>query len=335
MAQNNNLSPLPFYDSKDKQEFRRWYSYGDIYPYIASSQYLVPFFVSNENNIISIDNVEFFSACCGESSVLGSGTYSWNFASPFSATHQYYEGEYAGLDGSVYQFVMDHLGAWSEGDVEYRGDVYNIYGYQLKNAMSFYNGASSSVMYYSGNGIVGLPTGAYYIKITFTDSLGSGKVRYSEVFFAEDVSKKVSIKWYNADDLEFDGGFIPYNHTANSLYYSNRIYLDTHIGLPEYSYTEEGEERNGRFFPVKQISEKTYKFVAIVPEFVCDLMRTIRMSDVMTIYDNELGNTYNLEQFETDVKWLDGGRYAKIECSFQTNTIVKKIGKAYSDIISR
>lgn len=327
MAQNNNLSPLPFYDSKDKQEFRRWYSYGDMYPYIVSSQYLVPFFINHSQNITSIDSVEIIGACCGEVPLDGIGE--------FYETVQYYAGNVVHHNGHSFLFMNDHLGPWTGTDVQDQGILPSTYGYTLKTAMSFYNGDGSSAIYYSGNQSLNIPFGAYYLKIAFKDALNTPVIRYSEVFFAEDVSKKVSIKWYNADDLPFDGGFIPYNHTANSLYYSNRIYLDTHIGLPEYSFTEEGEERNGKFFPVKQISEKTYKFVVIIPEFVCDLMRTIRMSDVMTIYDNELGNTYNLEQFETDTKWLDGGRYAQMECSFQTNTIVKKIGKAYSDIISR
>ena len=104
--------------------------------------------------------------------------------------------------------------------------------------------------------------------------------------------------------------------------------------MPEYTFTEDGEERDGRFFPIKQISEKVYKFKAVVPEYLCDCMRLIRLSDVVIITD-QLGRTYNVEHFEMDVKWLDGGHLAEIDCSFETDTVVKKVGKAYGTITPR
>ena len=53
------------------------------------------------------------------------------------------------------------------------------------------------------------------------------------------------------------------------------------------------------------------------------------MADYIEITDN-LGRHYDVEQFEMDVKWSQGGHYAEVSCSFQTDTVVKKIGKAYN-----
>lgn len=184
---------------------------------------------------------------------------------------------------------------------------------------------------------IGLEKGAYFMQFDLSTNGGPMTV-YSDVFFVEpstDLDKFfVGIEWYDGADLELsDGGVIPYAHILGSLY-KNQIFLDTTIGMPEYTFTEDGEERDGRFFPIKQISEKVYKFKAVVPEYLCDCMRLIRLSDVVIITD-QLGRTYNVEHFEMDVKWLDGGHLAEIDCSFETDTVVKKIGKAYGTITPR
>lgn len=184
---------------------------------------------------------------------------------------------------------------------------------------------------------IGLEKGAYFMQFDLSTNGGPMTV-YSDVFFVEpctDLDKFfVGIEWYDGADLELsDGGVIPYAHILGSLY-KNQIFLDTTIGMPEYTFTEDGEERDGRFFPIKQISEKVYKFKAVVPEYLCDCMRLIRLSDVVIITD-QLGRTYNVEHFEMDVKWLDGGHLAEIDCSFETDTVVKKVGKAYGTITPR
>ena len=46
MTPNNNFSVLPFYESKNDQDFRRWWKYGRIYPLFSRAGYLLPFQVS-------------------------------------------------------------------------------------------------------------------------------------------------------------------------------------------------------------------------------------------------------------------------------------------------
>lgn len=302
---NNNLSPIPFYGSLAEQDFRKWYAYGGMYPHRVSSRNLVPFFFTVDEEGVSIDKVSVFQVCCNEE-VFGKGSYNLSFSDAFSVHKE------EGGDVPIGSMIAAKCGIM-EAD-----------GY--------------STIYYSAPNInIGLEKGAYFMQFDLTTDGGPMTV-YSDVFFVEpyaDLNKFfVGIKWYDGSDLELsDGGVIPYAH-GEGKYYGNQIFLDTTIGMPEYSFTEDGEERDGRFFPIKQISEKVYKFKAIVPEYLCDCMRLIRLSDVVTITD-QLGHSYKVEHFEMEVEWLDGGHLAEIDCSFETDTVVKKIGKAYGTITPR
>ena len=104
--------------------------------------------------------------------------------------------------------------------------------------------------------------------------------------------------------------------------------------MPEYAMTEDGEERDGRFFPIKQISEKKYHFKCILPEYACDCIRLAGLSDVVKITD-QYGREYDVEHIEFDVSWLDGGALAEVDVTFETDTVVKKIGKNYGTITPR
>ena len=80
---------------------------------------------------------------------------------------------------------------------------------------------------------------------------------YSDVFTSVDsVDGYLKIEWFDIDDFIFDAGRIVYKNG-----FKNVVYLCTEIGKPEYVFEEDGETRDGYFFPEKQISEKTYKFV--------------------------------------------------------------------------
>ena len=287
----NNLSCIPFYTKKEHQDFRLWYSYGEKYPYYVPSDFLIPFSFVVPYHSEQPDNikVEFYRACCSEEKYLGT------------------QGAYN------YNFSV----------------IMNSNGLVVKNDDT----REISVLTYFAREVdsLDLEEGMYYMKITLVYGQ-TNETYYSDVFFVKDASKLdkcVCIKWRNEENLEYDGGFIPYGELEGGEPFTNRLYLDTTIAMPEYKFTEDGEERNGRFFPIKQISEKVYKMSFIAPEYLCDVMRLIRMADYIEITDN-LGRHYDVEQFEMDVKWSQGGHYAEVSCSFQTDTVVKKIGKAYS-----
>src|SRR5574344_202868 len=286
----NNLSCIPFYTKKEHQDFRLWYSYGEKYPYYVPSDYLIPFSFVVPYHSEQPDNikVEFYRACCSEEQYLG--------------TQDAYNNNLSAR--------MNMNGLPIEND-----DTREI-----------------SVLTYFAREVVSLDMeeGMYYMKITLVYGQ-TNETYYSDVFFVKDASKLdkfVCIKWRNEENLEYDGGFIPYGELEGGEPFTNRLYLDTTIAMPEYKFTEDGEERNGRFFPIKQISEKVYKMSFTAPEYLCDVMRLIRMADYIELYDG-LGRTLVVEQFEMDVKWSQGGHYAEVTCSIQTDTVIKKIGKAY------
>ena len=149
---------------------------------------------------------------------------------------------------------------------------------------------------------------------------------YSDVFTAVKViTNYLKIEWYDIKDLEYDGWGIVYQ--LGQLQFVNRLYLNVELGKPDYVFDEEGEQRDGYFFPEKQISEKTYKCTILAPEYLCDVMRFIRMSDSITVVDS-YGRTYAVDTFLITPKWQDQGNLASVEIEFQTSTVAKKIGRA-------
>lgn len=164
------------------------------------------------------------------------------------------------------------------------------------------------------------PDGIYYLRIS--DGV---QTWYSDMFTAvSDVSGYLKLEWWDVEDLVFSAGRIVYNDPK----FVNRLYLCTELGKPEYPFEEEGEERDGFYFPEKQISEKTYKCTITAPEYLCDVMRLIRMADYVRVTD-KYGRVYNVDTFLMTPSWLTQGDLASVEIEFQTDTVVKKIGKGY------
>lgn len=162
--------------------------------------------------------------------------------------------------------------------------------------------------------------GQYYA--TLTDGVDTW---FSEVFtFVNDLSGYLKVEWYDKENLFFDSGMIVYQNPT----FKNRLYLATELGKPDYTFEEEGETRNGYFFPEKQLSEKTYKCTILAPEYLCDVMRFIRMADYVTVTD-KYGRKYDCDTFLITPKWQTQGDLASVEIEFETDTVVKKIGRGY------
>lgn len=167
---------------------------------------------------------------------------------------------------------------------------------------------------------INTPDGIYYA--TLSDGV---QTWYSEMFtIVQDVSGYLKIEWYDIENAVFDAGTIVYRNPL----FKNVLYLCTELGKPEYQFEEEGENRDGYFFPEKQISEKTYHCICLAPEFLCDVMRLIRMSDYVTITD-KYGRIYDCDTFLITPKWQTQGDLASVEIEFETATVIKKIGRGY------
>lgn len=167
------------------------------------------------------------------------------------------------------------------------------------------------------------PDGRYYATLriyTLTNSV----TYYSEVYtVVHSLDNFLKIEWYDEDNLAYEGGQICYSDKLN---YKNWLYLPTEIGKPEYTFEETGEDRDGFYFPEKQLSEKTYRFSFLAPEYMLDAMRIIRLSDYVNITD-QFGVEYKADKFLMTPKWTQNGDLAEVSVEFQTNTVIKKIGR--------
>lgn len=167
---------------------------------------------------------------------------------------------------------------------------------------------------------IDMPDGIYYARMT--DSVN---VWYSEMFtIVGDLSGYLKIEWYDVENFVFDAGQIVYQNPE----FHNVLYLCTELGKPKYTFEEEGETRDGYFCPEKQISEKTYRCMVLAPEYLCDVMRFIRMSDKVFVTD-KYGRQYDCDTFLITPKWQTQGDLASVEIEFETATVAKKIGRGY------
>ena len=150
---------------------------------------------------------------------------------------------------------------------------------------------------------------------------------YSEVFtVVNDITPYLKIEWWDNEDFVMDAGTIVYNY-AGGTQFRNVLYLQADIAKPEYVFEEEGESRDGYFFPTKQISEKKYRFSFLASEYLLDVMRFIRMADYAYIEKN--GQRYSLDTFLITPEWEDNGDVASVAAEFETATVAKKIGQGY------
>lgn len=161
--------------------------------------------------------------------------------------------------------------------------------------------------------------GQYYI------SMADGYNTYvSEMFtVVNDIEPYLKITWWDVADFTMDAGTIVYTNPA----FKNVLYLHSDIAKPEYPFEEEGETRDGYFFPTKQISEKRYRFNFLASEYLLDVMRFIRMADFAEIEYH--GQRYSLDTFLITPEWEDNGDVAAVEAVFDTATVAKKIGLGY------
>lgn len=167
-----------------------------------------------------------------------------------------------------------------------------------------------------------LDNGQYYLRITINNV-----VYYSEIFtVVNDISPYLKIEWWDNENFFMDAGIVVYKY-ANGTQFKNVLYLQADIAKPEYPFEEEGETRDGYFFPIKQISEKHYRFSFLASEYLLDVMRFIRMADYAQIEKN--GQTYSIDTFLITPDWEDNGDVAAVEAEFDTATVAKKIGVGY------
>ena len=139
-----------------------------------------------------------------------------------------------------------------------------------------------------------MENGQYYVE------LGDGvQTWYSEVFtVVNDISGYLKLEWWDIEDFRMDAGTIVYEQPA----FKNVLYLCSDIAKTEYDFSEEIIERDGYTFPVKQVSEKRYRFSFLASEYLLDVLRFVRMADYARITKD--GQTwFNLDTFLISPEW--------------------------------
>lgn len=159
--------------------------------------------------------------------------------------------------------------------------------------------------------------GEYYLLIVGDD----GSKYYSEVFCCStNTSGCIEIEYWNPEaDFELKNGIITF---ANNFHF--KIWLNSELGKPDYSFDEEATERLGYNFIESQVSKKTYKFTAVVPEYICDAMRVIRLCSNKKL--KSMGELYDMLTFEMSVEWQDQGDLAAVTCEFEVDNVIVNLG---------
>lgn len=158
--------------------------------------------------------------------------------------------------------------------------------------------------------------GEYYLKI----SVG-GVYFYSEVFcFTNNTDDCIEIEYWNPEaDFTLKNGSVTF---VNNFHF--KVLLKSELGKPEYSFEEEATKRLGYSFVESQVSKKTYKFNAILPEYMCDALRLIRLCSNKILMCK--GEKYEMLSFDMDVDWQDQGDLASVNCEFDIDNIIVNFG---------
>lgn len=161
--------------------------------------------------------------------------------------------------------------------------------------------------------------GRYYMRCVF-----HGVTMYSEVFtVVNDIEPYLKLEWWDREDFIMDAGAIVYTEPS----YKNTLYLDATIAKPQYNFEEEGETRDGYFYPIKMISDKRFRFSFFASEYLLDALRFVRMSDYVQVTKNR--QVYSVDTFLITPEWQNEGDVATVEAEFRCATVAKKIGVGY------
>ena len=158
--------------------------------------------------------------------------------------------------------------------------------------------------------------GQYWLEIH------SGGWYYSEVFcFDNNIDDCLKVEYWNPEgDFALKNGII----VLGSENFHFILLLKSELGKPEYSFEEDATKRLGYSFIESQVSKKTYKFNTVIPEYICDAMRIIRLCSQKKITCK--GETYDAITFNMEVDWQEQGDLASVTCEFDVDNIITNLG---------
>lgn len=160
--------------------------------------------------------------------------------------------------------------------------------------------------------------GQYFLAIPI-----HGEIYYSEVFcYTNDISDCLKIEYWNPEGNLYVGGKYPIFPSEKAFHYI--LLLKSELGKPEYSFEEEATKRLGYSFIESQVSKKTYKFNTVIPEYLCDAMRIIRLCSQKKITCKD--ETYDAITFNMEVDWQEQGDLASVTCEFDVDNVITNFG---------
>lgn len=130
----------------------------------------------------------------------------------------------------------------------------------------------------------------------------------------------VKLEYWNDEKLAYPNGFIT---TGTDNDFKFQMYIPTTFFKPKYEFEEEITKRAGYKFLELQTCNKVFGFNFLAPEYICDALRLVRLSDYIRFTHD--GEYYNALNFEYNPDWQDNGYLAAIECQFETDTIIQKL----------
>lgn len=208
----------------------------------------------------------------------------------------------------------------------YREDGTRVYPTYLEDAISIKRVGDYDYITFDDSvpvGVSGIGVGRFFLKI-----YDYAQVWYSDVFtLTAPISPFLKIQWWDDDDFVLDDGDRIIYRDAEGTQLKRTIYLPSDLAKPEYLFTEEGQERDGFFYPTRQLSEKKYRFSFLAPEYLLDVLRFVRMADHVQV--TYRGVTYDCDTFLITPEWEGNGDLASVSAEFQTNTVAKKYGAGY------
>ena len=164
-----------------------------------------------------------------------------------------------------------------------------------------------------------LPQGTYRARFSIGDEVYIS-TPFCVIPGIETSSKYLLIEYWNDEKIAYTGGFITTGENNDFRY---QMYVPATICKPKYEFEEELTKRAGYKFLELQTSTKVYAFTFVAPEFICDAMRLIRLSDYIRISHD--GEYYNALNFEFDVDWQEQLYLAAVDCQFETDSIIQKL----------
>lgn len=130
----------------------------------------------------------------------------------------------------------------------------------------------------------------------------------------------VKLEYWNDEKLAYPNGFVT---TGTDNDFKFQMYIPTTFFKPKYEFEEEITKRAGYKFLELQTCNKVFGFNFLAPEYICDALRLVRLSDYIRFSHD--GEYYNALNFEYNPDWQDNGYLAAIECQFETDTIIQKL----------